>query len=207
MTIDVVIPARNEAPTIGAIVEEFCAHVNIGRVIVPVDADTTDDTHEVATAAGALSILPDATGKGQVAWRGLMLVDTERVIFCDADLRGLTQDHITHLAHPCDDAMILGVPDPPDVSRMPARAVDRLLWSWPWVTGQRSLPTALVRSIKPPLHGYLMETQINRAVSVAGCAVLFERLRGLVSPFNLSASRLAAMERDRLWAIREKILL
>lgn len=207
---DVIIPARNEAAKIEPILMEFATHPLISQVIVSIDADTTDNTHEIAERWATRIYTAGSTnrGKGQCVQNALYLVRTPRVIFCDADLDGLTHDHISHLTHP-SDGMVVGVPDWPtkaelDATGQPRKWARRLRLSWHLVSGQRSVPTEIARATE--LHGYLMETQLNNAVVNAGLYIDFCGLLGLHSPFILSDQRLSEMERDREWGIQHGII-
>src|SRR5690348_8158025 len=62
--------------------------------IVVIDSDSTDDTHSVATAAGAVvhrsrEIRPDLgthPGKGEAMWKSLFVTRGDLLVFMDADL-------------------------------------------------------------------------------------------------------------------------
>jgi glycosyltransferase involved in cell wall biosynthesis len=202
--IDVVISARNEAATILDVVDTLIDHPAIKRVIVGVDKDTTDETYNLLLTRDVTCMF-NGRGKGQVARKGLVMVNTPYVLFCDADITGLTQNHIGLLLaeaiyddegkHP---TVTIGVPDIPD-----NYPTDRL-WAWPWVSGQRCVPTRLVRPLH--LHGYLMETQINAATRHAGMPVHFEWLKGLKSSYNMSPQRIEEMQRDADYGRRHHIL-
>lgn len=202
--IDVVIPARNEATTIKHITFVFRHHPRINRVIVVVDADTTDaTTFEASNYATHVTLGP--RGKGQCVKHGLQFVRTARVIFCDADLTGLTYNHVSQLTDTgLRDSMVIGVPDFPDVTKIPPRFADTITWAWPWVSGQRRVPTDLAYSLD--LHGYLMEVQLNKANHKAGNKVQLERLYGLHSPLALTSQRLDEMNRDHKWGVENGIL-
>lgn len=198
---DVVIPARNEELTIGKIVKTFKTHSEIGQVIVVIDDDTKDETSEVALSNGAY-IMYGTRGKGQNVTIGLKHITTEYVILCDADISGLTSDHIHALIQ--NDGRIpdqvIGVPDFPARDVVRSKAVqDKPEWlegiirSWPWVSGERVVKTELI--VRIPLHGYLMETQINARIP----NTTFRRLEGVYSAFKMTERRLAEMERDRTW--------
>jgi len=204
--IDVVIPARNEAKTISPIVNAFVDHPAINHVIVVVDKDTTDDTTVMANLTlnmvNGWVLNRMSRGKGQGATLGLNDVTTDYVIFCDADIRGLTHDHISLLIADAvlgEDSMTIGIPD------LPPNYPSNREWAWPWVSGERCLPTRIVRPLK--LHGYLMETQINRAASHAKIPVRMEHLPGLKSDFQMNAKRILEMQRDRDWARGKRFLL
>lgn len=191
--VDVVIPARNTEETIGAVVMQFIQHPAIGRVIVVVDADTTDDTALAAWAADKI-LLSRTRGKGQCVTYGLKFVTSDWVAFCDSDVTGLTQAHISMLITDATigfDRMTIGVPDVP--SNYPASH----LWAWSWVSGQRCLPMKYVRPLT--LHGYLMETQINQAARETLLPLNFEWLVGLKSEYAMTERRLKEMDRDAAW--------
>ncbi|MGD1951829.1 MAG: glycosyltransferase family 2 protein [Leptolyngbyaceae cyanobacterium] len=81
----VIIPALNEAATIGnvvkALVDQGLTHIRV------VDNGSQDSTADVATKAGAEVIREPLQGYGQACWRGLQSVPNhiEWILFCDAD--------------------------------------------------------------------------------------------------------------------------
>jgi glycosyltransferase involved in cell wall biosynthesis len=196
--IDVVIPARNEIRTIGPVVVVLKAHPMVGRVIVVVDSDTRDATANLAYLAGASVRQPKGVrGKGQCVAYGLERVKTDRVMFFDADLTGLTSTHVSQMTK-TQKGMVIGIPDIPH--NFPMKRIQ----AWPWCSGQRTIPTRVARRLD--LHGYLMETQINAAAHRAKLPLRFEHLQGLISPYEMTAKRLNEMERDREWGITHGIL-
>lgn len=201
--IDVVIPARNEAETVAPIVTEFMSHPDICCVNVVIDADTNDGTAAMIPKHPNVHVrMPPLSGKGQLMAHGLDYVATERVLFCDADLTGLESYHIYPLTKPECIGMILGIPDYPDLEEVNNDV--RVINSWPFVTGQRSMPASIAR--KPELHGYLADVQLNKAIGAAGLPVYMERLYGLTAPWRMTAKRRWEMERDRKWGKEKGIL-
>lgn len=87
--VTVVVPARDEAEGIGACVASLRVQA---RDVVVVDDASTDDTAQVAGAAGARVIRlagdPPAgwTGKARACWTGARDVETEWLAFVDADV-------------------------------------------------------------------------------------------------------------------------
>lgn len=202
-SIDVVIPARNCALTLADVVRPFYTHPAIGRVIVVSNPPDLMHTAVLREFDGGNLIIVNAMcdGKGQAVKTGLDYVTTPHVVLCDADIIGLTEDHVGLLISDAileEDSMLVGVCEPPDT--LP----ERRLWSWPWVSGERCIPTRLLMPLR--LHGYLMETQINLASHHANYPVRFERLKGAFSPYRMSEERMAAMEGDALWGKRHGIL-
>lgn len=213
---DVVIPVKNCENTIMHICRVVLDCHWINKLILVIDGTCADSTawdastfynysdrfHMVDLTNSMGEGGPGITGKGQVVKRGLDHVTSERVIFLDGDTYGLTTRHIAILSedNPYPD-MIIGVPDFPqddDLTELP-RPFTRtgIMRSWPLVSGHRSVPTALARSLD--LHGYLMEVQINQAAQAANLTVDFRCLKGLVSPLRLTETRIQAMEDDRKW--------
>jgi glucosyl-3-phosphoglycerate synthase len=96
--VSLVVPARNEAATVGQIVGELReALMETARLvdeIVVIDSDSTDATAAVAADAGAqvhasASIRPDLgslPGKGEAMWKSLFVTTGELIVFIDADL-------------------------------------------------------------------------------------------------------------------------
>jgi glucosyl-3-phosphoglycerate synthase len=111
-TVSVVIPARNEEATVGAIVATI-RRTLMGRTplvdeIVVVDSRSTDGTVQVATAAGARVVsqddvtrgLPRLEGKGDALWAGLACARGDIVAFVDGDLREFSPHFVTGLLGP-----------------------------------------------------------------------------------------------------------
>jgi len=110
--ISVVLPARDERLTVGAIVaeirRELVERVPLVDEIVVIDSRSTDDTAAVAAAAGAevvaqdavLPDLPPMSGKGEALWKSLAATSGDLLVFVDADLRDFTASYVTGLLGP-----------------------------------------------------------------------------------------------------------
>jgi len=97
-TVSLVVPARNEAATVGDVVTRVrSALVETTALldeIVVIDSDSTDETYAVATDAGAVvhraaEIRPDLgshPGKGEAMWKSLFVTRGDLIVFMDADL-------------------------------------------------------------------------------------------------------------------------
>jgi glucosyl-3-phosphoglycerate synthase len=97
-SVSLVVPARNEAATVGDVVtrvrEALVDTVALLDEIVVIDSDSTDDTYDVATDAGAVvhrsaEIRPDLgtlPGKGEAMWKSLFVTTGDVIVFMDADL-------------------------------------------------------------------------------------------------------------------------
>lgn len=98
VSVSLVVPARNEAATVGDVVtrvrEALMDTTALLDEIVVIDSDSTDDTFAVAEDAGAAvyraaEIRPDlgvAVGKGEAMWKSQFVTTGDLVVFMDADL-------------------------------------------------------------------------------------------------------------------------
>ncbi|MET8155571.1 glucosyl-3-phosphoglycerate synthase [Sphaerisporangium sp. NPDC005289] len=110
--ISVVLPARNEAATVGEIVSairrDLVEDVPLVDELVVIDSRSTDDTAARAVQAGAKvfaqdEILPAVApmdGKGDVLWKSLAVTSGDLLVFIDADLREFGTGFVTGLLGP-----------------------------------------------------------------------------------------------------------
>ena len=113
--VSVVLPARSERETVGQIVATVRAdlmhEIPLVDEIVVIDSRSTDDTAEVAAAAGArvaaqdavLPHLPPADGKGEALWKSLAATSGDVIVFLDADVRNFSSSFVTGLLGPLLD--------------------------------------------------------------------------------------------------------
>lgn len=111
--VSVVLPALNEAATVGRIVSVIRRELMAGPAplvdeLVVIDSGSTDRTGEVAAAAGArvvhrddiLPRMPAVPGKGEVLWRSLLVTSGDIVCFVDADLKDFSADFVSGIVGP-----------------------------------------------------------------------------------------------------------
>ena len=94
-TVSVVLPALNEADTVGSVIETITPMLGglVDELIV-LDSGSTDDTEKHAVAAGArvvnreeaLPEVPTRPGKGEALWRSLAATTGDIIVFIDSDL-------------------------------------------------------------------------------------------------------------------------
>ncbi|SOD74290.1 glucosyl-3-phosphoglycerate synthase [Jatrophihabitans sp. GAS493] len=108
----VVIPARNEAATVGAVVGQI--HSALMRAaplvdeLIVMDSLSTDQTAQAARNAGAAvhsvaDVRPELgvrPGKGEALWKSLFVTDAEVLVFVDADLLDWGVHFVTGLLGP-----------------------------------------------------------------------------------------------------------
>jgi glucosyl-3-phosphoglycerate synthase len=110
--VSVLIPARDEADTVGAIVttlrSELVDAVPLVDEIIVIDSHSSDGTADIARTAGATvfhvdEIVPHAgtrTGKGEALWKALAVMSGDIGIYLDADVQEFTADFVTGLLGP-----------------------------------------------------------------------------------------------------------
>ena len=108
-TVSVVIPARNEAATVGDVVSvlhrDLVEAVPLVAELVVIDSDSTDATAQVAADAGATvhrsadiaSHLGSNPGKGEALWKSLFVTSGDHLVFIDADLTAWGPHFVTGL--------------------------------------------------------------------------------------------------------------
>jgi glycosyltransferase involved in cell wall biosynthesis len=171
-----IIPAWNEAATIGAVVFAALDARTVGDVVV-VDNASTDATARVAAAHGARVVREATPGKGEALRAGVAATDAEIVVFLDADLVGLRPDHIDRLVATVargEADMACGLFDRGPV----ANAI--FLEGLPVLTGQRALRRAVFEQLDlADVRGYRVEAALNSLVARRGLARRDDVLDGL----------------------------
>jgi glycosyltransferase involved in cell wall biosynthesis len=163
VTIDVVMPARNEAPTIAAnvVAARGCSYV---REVIVVDDGSVDSTADEAAAAGAKVVRRHgSSGSKALAMRaGVDASDAPSILFVDADCTGLTSAHLDAIVQPFVDGK----------ATMSIGAFDYgWFWNpmvvrWPPLSGERVIPRWVFDAIpEEKLAGYTIEVRINEVIA------------------------------------------
>lgn len=159
---DVVISARDEAPTIAAVVAAARSAPGVARVLV-VDDGSSDDTPDIARRAGAEVIASHGNGSKALAMAsGVAATHNEVLVFFDADILGMKPSHFEQLARPVLEgsfAMCCGL-----VDYGPLR--NALFLRLPPITGLRAVRREVFAAIPPArLNGFQIEIMINEVVA------------------------------------------
>jgi glucosyl-3-phosphoglycerate synthase len=100
-SVAVVIPAKNEASTVGSVLEAVRHHEGLVDELVVVNDHSNDDTATIADHHGAKVIhLHGRGGKGEAMKAGLAATSSELVVFLDADVLNTTVDFVPRLVQP-----------------------------------------------------------------------------------------------------------
>jgi glycosyltransferase involved in cell wall biosynthesis len=171
-----IIPAWNEAATVGAVVFAALDARRVDEVIV-VDNASTDATAAVAAAHGARVVAEPVPGKGQAMRTGVAVTDADIIVFLDADLVGLRPGHVDDLVESVADghaAMACGLFDRGPVAN------PIFLDGLPVLTGQRALRRELFERLDlDDVRGYRVEAALNSVVAQAGLDRVDRVLPGL----------------------------
>ena len=113
VTVSVVLPAREVAGTVGAIIDAIVPLERIGLVdeLLVIDAGSSDGTAAVARAHGArvvqesevLPAMGPCRGKGDAMWRALAVTSGDVVAYLDADTLDFDPRFVTGLLGPLID--------------------------------------------------------------------------------------------------------
>jgi glycosyltransferase involved in cell wall biosynthesis len=162
-TIDVLMPARDEALTVAQNVAAArdCQFV---RDVIVIDDGSTDGTGDIAAAAGAKVVVLDGSegSKAHAMAAGVDASDANAFLFVDADCTDLTGAHLDAICEPFLQGravLSVGVFDygpfwNPMVVRFPPLSGERIIPRWVW-------------DAIPPhkLDGYTIEVRINEVIA------------------------------------------
>ena len=181
MKIATIIPAHNEEKSLGLIVRVAKSNDLVNEVIV-VDDGSTDSTSDIARDNGARVIKLDTNqGKGKALEIGVKSTKAELLLFLDADLIGLTKEHLTMLLEP----VIKGKAD------MTVGAIDRKMFGTflnEWFRKTES-PFSGMRAIKRSFWNRIPESYKKKFYIESAITYFAKRDKIDVHPFVLEGVR------------------
>jgi glucosyl-3-phosphoglycerate synthase len=100
-TVAVVIPAKDEATTIGSVIDMVQVHDHLIDELIVVNDHSSDDTATVADHHGARVVHHESpSGKGAAMLAGVAASSSDIVVFLDADVLNTTADYVARLIQP-----------------------------------------------------------------------------------------------------------
>lgn len=154
-----IVAAYNEEVTIGPIVETL-VRSNLFQDVIVISDGSTDGTSDAARRAGATLVhqFPWKHGKGAAMMHGVSHTDAVILFFIDADLKGLTVEHLKSILNPVLKgklAMCVGIRDRGTLAmKISARL--------PLIGGERALVRRVFEDIPDKyLQGFMVETSMN----------------------------------------------
>lgn len=156
-----IVPALNEASTVGNVLKVLLESKDLDEVIL-VDDGSVDKTAQIGRDLGAkvLQLLKNG-GKGNAMKQGILATNADIIVFFDADLIGLTTQHVSSLIEPVlnnEAYMCVGVRDR---AFGLARFIAKLSFIMA-IGGERAMSRELFKKIPERfLQGFAVETALN----------------------------------------------
>lgn len=183
MRVAAVLPAFNEETRITPVLETVASSPLLSEVCVVSDG-STDRTYEVASAVpGVQAIrLRENLGKGAAMMAGVLQTTADALLFLDADLCGLTHEHIAALIHPVvsgEADMAIGV------FRGGRFLTDLAQKLAPNISGQRCIPrSSFLRASHVSELRYGVEMALYRHAQAEGMRIESVILTGVTHPMK-----------------------
>ncbi len=160
INITAIVPAYNEEKTIAEVIRALQKTREVSRIIVVSDG-STDRTGEIAESEGAEVIdLLTNRGKGGAVMVGVDITLADIILLLDADLIGLTPEHVRMLLEPVVSGradMSIGLFDKGRVTTDIAQLVA------PFLSGQRALKREIIEEITGlDISRFGVELALNR---------------------------------------------
>lgn len=170
-----IIPAYNEAPRIGRVLDVVRDHPRLGQILV-VNNNSVDDTAAVAAREGARVIDMPLPGKGIAMAAGAASTPADILVFLDGDLVNLHATHVDQLLDPVEEHIAQMSRGLLDHGR---RTVARARFG-PVLTGQRAITAELFARLLPAdVQNWGVEQALNTIANKYGFSMKDVVLSGL----------------------------
>lgn len=171
-----IVPARNEAKTIGNVLIALVRSECFDEIIVVSDG-STDETATIARNLGVTVIKHSSpTGKASALQTGVSATKAEILFFCDADLLGLKPKHIQNLVKAFDRhhfGMIVALRDRGSL-------LTKLSAGMPLISGERILHRKIFdQTPEQCKKGYQIELGLNATARHLGYGIGTVKFRGV----------------------------
>jgi len=197
MRVSVVVPAYNEAGRISAVLRPVIASKMVDEIIV-VDDGSDDGTLEEAESFPVRMVsLPDNGGKAAALDAGVSLAKNDTFLFLDADLVGLTTEHVDRLIEVYSERgldMVIGIFSSGRKNTDLAQKLN------PYASGQRVLSRWVWQRAKEYVSemGYGIEFALSRLAAKEGWRKEHVKLEGVTHVLKEEKRGLAKGLIDRL---------
>ncbi|MFZ2804439.1 MAG: glycosyltransferase family 2 protein [Patescibacteria group bacterium] len=159
LTVSAIVAAYNEEPTIGPIVKTL-VDSKLFRDVIVISDGSTDRTADIARENGASLVhqFPWKHGKGAAMMHGVAHTDAPVLFFLDADLKGLTVEHLKKVLEPVMEgklAMCVAIRDRGPLAMKIAAHL-------PLIGGERAMQRKVFEDIPDKyLQGFMVEGALN----------------------------------------------
>ncbi|HEX32602.1 MAG TPA: glycosyltransferase [Candidatus Acetothermia bacterium] len=178
MKVSAIVPAYNEASRIGAVLKPLVSSSSVDEVIV-VDDGSDDGTAEVAQDFPVQVVkLPENCGKAKALDEGVVRARNDVLLFLDADLVGLTKEHVDKFVHSYEES---GVDMAVGVFANGRKNTDFAQKFNPYASGQRMLTKKLWERAKANVHemNYGIEFALSKLAVKEGWSKEKVKLEGV----------------------------
>jgi len=197
-----IVPAYNEEKTIGNVLKTLKLAKELDEIIVVSDG-STDKTAQISKSLGVSPIRnfknnafgntfeskisngvkvlegPERAGKGMAMRKGVKNTDAKIIAFFDADLIGLSPEHVSQLVQPIlkgEAEMVVGIRDRIGETPLFLLKIDPLLA----FGGERALKREIFENLPERFsRGFEIETALNFYCQVNKIKVKYVKLKGL----------------------------
>jgi len=174
-----IVPAYNEEKTIGDVLKTLKLAKELDEIIVVSDG-STDKTAQISKSLGVRVLEgPERAGKGMAMKKGVKSTDANVIAFFDADLIGLSPEHVSQLVQPIlkgEAEMVVGIRDRIGETPLFLLKIDPLLA----FGGERAMKREIFENLPERFsRGFEIETALNFYCQVNKIKVKYVKLKGL----------------------------